>query len=453
MRNPYITGAYVTGSNHYGREHLLDYLLRSEGRAYWVVGTRRIGKTSLLRQLELLAAAGDRYVPLFWDMQGCESFTCMGGYLSDAVRDHLERFEPLGVTEAMLNHEDLLTLLGTLRRLVRRAGRELLLLGDETEALIGAARDEPEAMQRFHRQLTGGAGLRVIFASTRQIYRMHDVCREWTTSPFLSGFDMSQTLGSLEREAAEALILQTQAPDVSQVHAAAEIVETITRATNDHPFLVQILCSRLFVEEGGLRPLSDEDVRVDPILAGFFEHDFRQLSQTDRRIVLAVHRAGPTAQAELAAIDGDNAAELAQRLRNLEALGYLRRPADAADESIAIGNRFLASWLDAAADFLAELPASQTSENAMRAAFARQSDESTASLVAQLNARRARLVELEAVRAREFTAVSSETLEEMAQLQVEIVAAARTCLRSGSQRGQNSGIIADLWYTWGLPAG
>ena len=422
MRNPYITGAYVTGSNHYGRGHLLDYLLRSEGRAYWVVGTRRIGKTSLLRQLELLAAAGDRYVPLFWDMQGCASFTCMGGYLGDAVRDHMERFEPLGVTDALLDHEDPLALLSTLRRLVRRTGRELLLLGDETETLIGAARDEPEAMQRFHRQLTGGAGLRVIFASTRQIYRMHDVCREWTTSPFLSGFDMSQTLGSLEPEAAEALILQTQAPEDSRVQAAAEVVGAIAQATNNHPFLLQILCSRLFDEEGGLHPPNDEDVRVDPILAGFFEHDFRQLSQTDRRIVLAVHRSGPTAQAELAAIDGDNVAELAQRLRNLEALGYLRRPADAADESITIGNLFLVSWLDAAADFLAELPASQTSESAMRAAFARQSDESTASLVAQLNARRARLVELEGVRAREFTAVSSEILEEMAQLQAEISA-------------------------------
>ncbi len=332
MRNPYITGAYVTGVNHYGRGHLLDYLLGSEGRAYWVIGTRRIGKTSLLRQLELLAAAGDRYVPLFWDMQGCESFTCMGGYLGDAVRDHLERFEPLGVTEAMLAEEDPLKLLSTLRRLVRRAGRELLLLGDETEALIGAASDEPEAMQRFHRQLTGGAGLRVVFASTRQIYRMHDVCRDWPTSPFLSGFDMSQTLGSLEQDAAEALIVQAQAPEDSQVHTAAEIVGAITRATNNHPLLLQILCSRLFAEDGMLRSPSDEDVRVDPILAGFFEHDFRQLTQTDRRIVLAVHRAGSMAQPELAAIDGENVAELAQRLCNLEALGYLRRPVDAVGE-------------------------------------------------------------------------------------------------------------------------
>jgi hypothetical protein len=150
-------------------------------------------------------------------------------------------------------------------------------------------------------------------------------------------------------------------------------------------------------------------MRVDPILAGFFEHDFRQLSQPDRRIVLAVHRGGPMTEAELVAIDGENAAELAQRLNNLEALGYLRRPADG-EGKVVIGNLFLASWLDAAADFLVELPASQTSETAMRAAFARQSDESTASLVTQLNARRARLIELEGVRAREFTGVSPETL-------------------------------------------
>ena len=417
MRNPYITGAYVAGNNHYGRVHLLDYLLHSAGRAYWVVGTRRIGKTSLLRQLELLAAAGDRYVPLFWDMQGCDSFACIGGYLSDAVRDLPERFEPLGVTDAMLDEGDPLVLLGILRRLARRAGRELLLLGDETEALIGAVRDEPETAQRFHRQLTGGVGLRVVFASTRQIYRMHDVCCDWPTSPFLSGFDMSQTLGSLEPEAAVALIFQAQAPEECRVNVAADVVDAIVRATNNHPYLLQLLCSRLFREDGTLRLPSDEDLRLDPILAGFFEYDFRQLTQTDRRIVLAVHRAGPTEQADLELISGDNAAEVAQRVDNLEALGYLRGSGD----RVTVGNLFLASWLDGAADFLHALPASQTSESAMRTALARQSSESTASLVAQLNARRARLIELEGVRARDFLTVSPDVLEEMAQLQAEIV--------------------------------
>jgi DNA-binding Lrp family transcriptional regulator len=245
---------------------------------------------------------------------------------------------------------------------------------------------------------------------------MHDVCHEWPTSPFLSGFDMSQTLGSLDAEAAEGLIVQTQAADGNRVSAAAAIIATITQATNTHPLLLQILCSRLFAGDGTLRAPSEEDLRVDQILAGFFEHDFRQLTQTDRQIVLAVHQAGRIEPADLGEIVGDSAAELAQRLHNLEALGYLRR----AGGSMAVGNLFLASWLDSAVDLLVELPASQTSESAMRVALARQSNESTASLVAQLNARRARLVELEAVRAHEFLSVSPEVLEEMAQLQTEI---------------------------------
>ncbi len=427
MRNPYVTGSYVTGSQHYGREDLLDYLLNGDSRACWVVGTRRIGKTSLLRQLELLAGAGKRLVPLYWDMQGCNSFACLGRYLADAVRDRAARLEPLGVTEALMEEEDPLALLVNLRRLAQRAGRELLLLGDETEVLVNIAAAEPEAMQRLHRQLTAGVGLRVVMASTRQIYRMHDVCRDWPTSPFLSGFDMSLTLGSLEQEAAEALILQTQSN--RRVRAAPETVEAISRATNNHPFLLQVLCSRLFVTSGRLRNLTPEDLRVDPLLAGFFEHDFRQLTNADRRTVLAVHREKLADEAQLMKVTGDNPVELSLRLHNLEGLGYLRR----AYGRIEIGNDFLANWLAAADDRLDMLPLAETSETAARRAFVRQQLQDLPSLVAQLNARRSRLVELELIRAQELANVSPQVLAEIEQVENEIVA-----LRSALDRREGS---------------
>jgi hypothetical protein len=416
VRNPYITGAFVTGSHHYGRAGLLDGLLHGESRAYWVVGNRRIGKTSLLRQLESLAAEDRRLMPVFWDMQGCSSLACLGAYLADAIRDHLERFEPLGMTPATMPTEDTLTLLVALRRLAMRAGRELLVLADETEALLNIARDEPEAMQRFHRELTGGAGLRAVFASTRQIYRMHDVCRDWPTSSFLAGFDMSQALGSLDSEAAEALILQSQAPEAARIRVAPEVIDAVTYATNNHPFLIQTLCSRLFREDGSLRPVTEEDLRVDPLLAGFFEHDFRQLTPAGRQIVLAVHRAHLIEPSALQNIGGDNQTELAQHLNNLEASSYLRRVYG----RVAIGNLFLDNWLFSAAETLDYVPASPVSETALRTVFARQQNQDTASLVTQLNARRARLVELEAVRASEFLAVSPQVLDEIEQLQVEI---------------------------------
>lgn len=416
MRNPYVTGSYVTGHRHYGREALLDYLLHGESRASWVVGNRRIGKTSLLRHLETLALQGEQLVPLVWDMQGCGNFACLGRYLADAVQENAERFASLGMTDVLMKEEDVLALLGNLRRLALRAGKELLLLCDETEVLVNIARDEPEAMQRLHRLLTGGAGLRVAITSTRQIYRMHDVCRDWPTSSFLAGFDMSHTLGSLAAPAAQALIRQTQAPEGEQVHVAQESVAAISYATNNHPLLLQLLCSRLFQEDRTLRPVAEEDLRVDRLMGGFFEHDFRQLTAADRRIVLAVHFAGPVEPATLNETTGETISELNQRLYHLEGLGYLRRIAG----RVEIGNLLLANWLTTEAELLTEVPASATSEAALRAVFARQEEHDTNSLVSQLNARRGRLIALEAIRAESFLAVTPPVLAEIEQLQVEI---------------------------------
>ncbi len=416
MRNPYVTGSYVTGSRHYGREDLLDYLLHGESRACWVVGNRRIGKTSLLRQLEVLALADARLVPIFWDMQGCGSFLYLGRYLADAVQDHAGILESLGMLPTLVDEEDALALLVNLRRLAMRTGRELLLLCDETEVLISIAKSEPESMQRLHRQLTAGVGLRSVMTSTRRIYGMHDVCRDWSTSPFLAGFDMSRTLGSLAPAAAEALIVQAQAPE--RVRVTPEVVEAISHATNNHPLLLQLLCSRLFLEDGSLRGLQDDDLHVEPILAGFFEHDFLQLTEASRRVVLAVHREALADETLLLQVTGDSPAELSQRLDNLEGLGYLRRAYD----RVEIGNDFLANWLAAAGEQLDAMPVLDTSDAAMRRAFARQQQRDTSSLVAQLNARRTRLVELELVRAQELTSVSSQVLAEIDLVQGEIAA-------------------------------
>ena len=71
MRIPYVVGRWVRGRNHYGRERLTDHLLNASDSAIWLLGTRRMGKTSMLKQLELVAEHPESVlVPLFWDMQG-----------------------------------------------------------------------------------------------------------------------------------------------------------------------------------------------------------------------------------------------------------------------------------------------------------------------------------------------------------------------------------------------
>src|SRR6185369_16450274 len=59
-RNPYTVGGPVRGSHFYGRTALIQSILDGNDRAIWVVGNRRIGKTSLLRRMEQLGASDGR---------------------------------------------------------------------------------------------------------------------------------------------------------------------------------------------------------------------------------------------------------------------------------------------------------------------------------------------------------------------------------------------------------
>ncbi len=443
MRNPYVTGPYVSGRRHYGRHGLLDSLLHGEANAYWVIGNRRIGKTSLLRQLEALALAGEagerRTLPIFWDMQGCNTFASLGRYLADALQERLDQVLALGLPKEIIQDENLLTLLPALRRAVRNAGRELLLLCDETEVLINLASTEPELAQRFHAELTRGAGLRVVAVSTRRIYQLHAVCASWPTSSFLAGFDMSQTLGRLDPESALALVTQTQANEL--VRADPAVIETICDLTNYHPYLMQLLCSRVFQPAGSLRPVETADLAVDSLLGGFINNDFNLLSLAEQRLVWAVHDQGQVSKAALAeALDMD-ASEVQARLQEIEPLGYLRRK----DDNLLVGNQFLEKWLsteprrpafvgtaagqrgqtssaqgpaavvtagaDAKRERAAAKPATSPLSPAVRDA---------AALIEQLNVKRARLVDLEVIRARNLLDTSPTVLAEIRQAEQEI---------------------------------
>jgi hypothetical protein len=408
MRNPYITGPYVLGRRHYGRSDLLDCLLHGESHAYWVIGNRRIGKTSLLRQLETLALTDERLLPIFWDMQGCDSIERLGCYLADAIQERLDELLAFGLSVEIVREENVLTLLPALRRTVARAGRELLLLCDETEVLLNIADQEPELAQRLHHELTYGVGQRVVAVSTRTIYQMHEVCRSWPTSPFLAGFDMSQMLGSLDAASALALVVQAQADELVQVEPGMSAA--ICDLANCHPYLLQLLCARLFQPDGSLRPVDDADLAVDPLLGGFFQNDLSALSDFERQIIWSVFERGPIDEAALAESLSEPRMHFQRPLSELDRLGYLRRM----DDRWSIGNRFLVNWLAAEQ----QKASSEGVREALEPEQLRRQE--AAALIEQLNDRRSRLVELEVVRARELLGVSPQVLAEIRQTEDDI---------------------------------
>ena len=95
----FVVGQWVRGGKFYGRAALLDEILEGPRNSIWLLGTRRVGKTSVLKQLEYLTAdpENSRFCPLFWDFQGAEDLQELHEGFVDSLWDAEDRLDPLGV--------------------------------------------------------------------------------------------------------------------------------------------------------------------------------------------------------------------------------------------------------------------------------------------------------------------------------------------------------------------
>lgn len=141
----YVVGQWVRAEGFYGRGAQLAEVLEGPRSGFWVVGTRRRGKTSFLKQLEHIAATQPErlLVPVFWDLQGAENEHDLADSFEDALADIEPRLSEAGIALAEIMDQDIVRLLGNVRRRLNTTGRQLLLLCDEAEELLQvAARNE-----------------------------------------------------------------------------------------------------------------------------------------------------------------------------------------------------------------------------------------------------------------------------------------------------------------------
>ena len=429
MRNPYIIGSYAGGPCHYGRERQIDQLLHGADNAYWVVGTRRLGKTSLLRHLEYLSLAAPAettpaptkggksadggYVPLFWDLQGCRTLADLGHELAGAIEDAAERFEPLGIQVDSLAGKEVPAILRSLSRAVKKAGKRVLLLVDEAEALVTVGRTDPLALDLLRKPMQSQTGLRSIMAATKALGALSDLSRESPNSPFLLGFAL-RTLERLRPSEAEALIRQTQSPRPVQV--SLETVAAIQEDTNNHPYLLQHLCYRLWQDDNSLRAPQPDDLLPDPMLDAFFTMDVRLLSHGERAMLKAVMEVAGQDEAALEVATGLPPDAVRAFTYSLNSLGYLRLIYG----RWAVGNQFLAAWLKQNQEQVAAQPLSVVSDRATQELAEAGRSQEIKNLKKQLRARNSTLRKLELQRASFGLAVPVNILNEIEESRAEV---------------------------------
>ncbi|NJM08845.1 response regulator transcription factor [Candidatus Gracilibacteria bacterium] len=332
--NPYIISNWVEGANFYGRDELCAQIAHGPDRCIYLMGLRRIGKTSLLRRVRDLLAPHAIYCDLMQAAAADEG-------LDEARLIRLLRRE-------LVRQAANSAALSATRSLWEREGAQLCPwleeLGwawEEQQITVTLLWDEGEMLRRLpvstlmclRALLQHGAGLRLVVAASKGLAALNE---RWPDagSPFLFGF-RHLAIGVLSADEAAALIQQR-----GQVAADIALVSAIDEASGRHPFLVQVLCDRLY-RAGQLRRPEMGDLNVDEQLAELFRIDVAQLSPGERALLMALAGSLRLNSAELRHACGLDSTTLHSFVQSLTQIGYLRND----DHYYRIGNALLAQWL------------------------------------------------------------------------------------------------------------
>ena len=342
---PYVVGQWVRGDRFYGRAAQIEEILGGHRNCIWLLGTRRIGKTSLLKQIEYIAETSlDRhYLPVFWDFQGAETPEEFHLNFADALLDAEERLARIGIALEDVEADDLFVSLKQLRRRLRDKKLRLLLLCDEVEELIKLHEKDSSLLRKLRHVMQSGEDIRTVLASTIRLWALAE--QKVDTSPFLHGFTPPLYIARLSDEEGRLLIEQRQLVVDERPQFEDGVIDRIREHCDNHPYLVQLVCKR-YLETGGLDE-AIEHVATDRMVSYFFSVDFEMLSETEGEIIQTIGRESVVTSHALREDLSLGPDALEGTLRRLANLGFIRRDSE---NGFAVANYFFGRWLNETQD-------------------------------------------------------------------------------------------------------
>ncbi|MBN1487118.1 MAG: tetratricopeptide repeat protein [Anaerolineae bacterium] len=248
--NPYVAGTPLREQKgFFGRQDILEWgvkeLCNSTTNALVFFGQRRIGKTTLLLQLQHTLAV-EKFMPVYFDLQD-QATRDLGEVLADLAdtiaevvgmeHEELERFDDRGRYFQRIFLPELYAVLDE--------GCRPVLLLDEFDVLDQVVEDDlaetaaAKKLFRFLRKvMTDDPRLAFVFAVGR---RAEDLSLDFTSTFKAS---LSREIWVLDKESSDALVRQAE---VNQTLSFTDrAVERILSLTNGHPYLTQLLCQRIW---------------------------------------------------------------------------------------------------------------------------------------------------------------------------------------------------------------
>ena len=246
---PYETRAPVTGSRFFGREYEVSRILGSPQTNHAILGIRRIGKTSLLREVERIMKEEEDPAHIVY--LECSDLLTTDDYVREVVRKLNPRELPrLHLQKYIFFFPDFL------ERMHRVHKRRIVFLLDEVDNLVIMQRGSWELFRMLRASANKGA-CQYIMAGFREAMREQYVL----DSPFYN-FAQEIRLNEFTRKQAHDLVATPMDNLRVRIKHKDEVVGRIYEETAGHPNLIQHYCMILLrrLDETGGREISLESL-------------------------------------------------------------------------------------------------------------------------------------------------------------------------------------------------
>jgi len=247
--SPYETRAPVTGSRFFGREHEITRILANPDTNHAILGIRRIGKTSLLREMERILVEHEDVVRVVY--LECSDLLSTDDYIREVVRKLNPRELPrLHMQKYVFFFPNFL------ERMSKVFKSKIIFLLDEVDNLVIMQRGDWELFRMLRASSNKGA-CQYIIAGFREAMQEQYIL----DSPFYN-FAQEIRLSEFTRQQARELIVTPMENLRVRFHNEEEVVSRIYEETAGHPNLIQYYCLILlrYLDQTGKREISPENL-------------------------------------------------------------------------------------------------------------------------------------------------------------------------------------------------
>ena len=309
--NPYTPGLVLELRNplFVGRDdvaqQLGEALRRSRRPTFFLTGERRMGKSSILKQLPVLL--GSQYLSVFYDLQSTGVASSIAALLASIAEGIYDLLTTKGMRIKRLEYEQLREdqreneavvyhrfnrWLRDVERLLEQNDRVLLLAFDEFEKLEEAGQrkhiDLHSLLDWFRSVIQNRPRVALLFSGVKTMSEMG--------SSWAGYFVNVETLkvSFLRPEEAHLLIVQPTPQFPGEQIFGAQVIAEVLRLSGCHPFLIQALCSILIAELNASgreqAELHDVESAVEAMFKKWGDNYFKDLwERTDREQQLCLN--------------------------------------------------------------------------------------------------------------------------------------------------------------------